>query len=246
MHPAETNKHGKAPTLPPLSASEVMEQIKSRVARIDREFLDAFEFIAGFPRSVTFFGSSRFDENNEHCIKARRLAGKIAKELGYTVLTGGSDGIMEAANRGAFEAGGESVGLNVRLPREQGGNKYTTASIDFSHFFVRKVALSYAAEAYIFFPGGFGTLDEFFEVITLIQTSKIRRVPIFLVGKDYWDPLSRFLHENVFAIHHAVNKSDLELYRITDSEDEIIETIRGVPIHDGITRIHRQERRATL
>lgn len=228
----------------PLSREEVHAQIRSRVARIDREFLDAFEFITSFPRSVTFFGSSRFNENNEHCVKARGLAGRIAKELGYTTLTGGSAGIMEAANRGAFEAGGESVGLNIKLPKDQGGNKYTTASINFSYFFVRKLALSYAAEAYIFFPGGFGTLDEFFEVITLIQTHKIRRAPIFLVGKDYWEPLSRFLHENVFAVHQAVSKHDLTLYKITDSEDEIIEAIRGVPINDGITRKKLSRREA--
>ena len=238
MLPPEKDKDGKELLHMAPSASDVREQIKSRITRIDREFLEAFEFITNFPRSVTFFGSSRFHEDNEHCVKARRLAGKIAKELGYTILTGGSAGIMEAANRGAFEAGGESVGLNIRLPKEQGGNKYTTASIDFSHFFVRKVALSYAAEAYIFFPGGFGTLDEFFEVITLIQTHKIRRVPIFLVGKDYWEPLDRFIRDNLYAIHQAVSKSDLLLYRITDDEEEIAEAIRTVPIHDGIT--HRR------
>jgi len=229
--------------LPP-SREDVQEQIKSRVARIDREFLDAFEFIANFPRSVTFFGSARFPEGSDHYQQARRLAGRVAKELGYTILTGGSTGIMEAANRGAFEVGGESVGLNIRLPKEQGGNKYTTASIDFSHFFVRKVALSYAAEAYIFFPGGFGTLDEFFEIITLIQTHKIRRVPVFLVGKDYWEPLYRFFKENVLGGHQAIHKDDLNLFKITDNEDEIVEAIRTVPAHDGITRQKPREQGA--
>ena len=233
MHPKDEN--GKPLELS-LSKQEVNEQIQSRVDRIDREFLGAFKFITGFPRSVTFFGSSRFTEESEHYIQARRLAGKIVKELGYTVLTGGSAGIMEAANRGAFEAGGESVGLNIRLPREQGGNKYTTASIDFSYFFVRKVALSFAAEAYIFFPGGFGTLDEFFEIITLIQTHKIRRVPVFLVGKDYWEPLNAFIKENVFELHQAISRHDLNLYTITDDEEQIIQAIRNVPINDGIKR----------
>lgn len=237
MHPDKKNS-GES-FLQPLSREEIREEIKSRVARIDREFLEAFEFISGFPRSVSFFGSSRFHENNEHCIQARRLAGRIVKELGYTVLTGGSAGIMEAANRGAFEAGGESVGLNIRLPKEQSGNTYTTASIDFSYFFVRKVALSYAAEAYLFFPGGFGTLDEFFEIITLIQTHKIRRAPIFLVGKDYWEPLDRFIRENMYALHQAIGKHDLALYTVTNNEDEIIAEIRKVPVHDGITR-HRK------
>lgn len=239
MHPQKENERESLPQPP--SREEVRAQIKSRVARIDREFLEAFEFISSFPRSVSFFGSSRFHENNEHCVQARRLAGRIVRELGYTVLTGGSAGIMEAANRGAFEAGGESVGLNIRLPKEQGGNKYTTASIDFSYFFVRKVALSYAAEAYIFFPGGFGTLDEFFEVITLIQTHKIRRAPIFLVGKDYWEPLDRFIRENMYAMHQAISKHDFALYRIVDNEDEIVAEIRSVPVHDGIA--HRKQRR---
>jgi len=215
---------------------EVNEQIQSRVARIDREFLSAFQFITGFPRSVTFFGSSRFTEESEHYIQARRLAGRIVKDLGYTILTGGSAGIMEAANRGAFEAGGESVGLNIRLPKEQGRNKYTTAAIDFSYFFVRKVALSFAAEAYIFFPGGFGTLDEFFEIITLVQTRKIRKVPIFLVGKDYWEPLNVFIRENIYELHRAISRHDLDLYTITDDEDEIIQAIRSVPISDGTKR----------
>jgi uncharacterized protein (TIGR00730 family) len=234
MH--NTEKDGEKESLQrPLSKGEISEQIKSRVARIDREFLEAFEFITNFPRSVSFFGSSRFHEGNEHCKAARRLAGRIVRELRYTVLTGGSDGIMEAANRGAFEAGGESVGLNIRLPKRQGGNRYTTDSIDFSYFFVRKVALSYAAEAYIFFPGGFGTLDEFFEIITLMQTHKIRRVPIFLVGKDYWGPLLAFLKENVYEVHKAVDKGELALYRLAESEDEIIEAIRNVPVHDGVS-----------
>ena len=226
----------------PLSKEDVKAQIQSRVARIDREFLSAFEFITSFPRSVTFFGSSRFTEKSEHYIQARRLAGNIAKELRFAVLTGGSAGIMEAANRGAFEAGGESVGLNIKLPKLQHENKYTTASIEFSHFFVRKVALSYAAEAYIFFPGGFGTLDEFFEIITLIQTHKIRRIPIFLVGKDFWEPLDRFIRENIFEIHHAIEKRDMELYTITDNEEAIIEAIRAVPVNEGLLQ-RKQARR---
>lgn len=234
MHPKEES--GKRSFPQPMRREEMREQIASRVARIDREFLEAFEFIAGFPRSVSFFGSSRFNEDSEHCVQARRLAERIVKELGYTVLTGGSAGIMEAANRGAFEAGGESVGLNIKLPKKQSHNRYLTASIDLSYFFVRKVALSYAAEAYIFFPGGFGTLDEFFEIVTLIQTHKIRRVPIFLVGKDYWEPLEHFIRENIYEIHQAISKGDLELYKIADNDDEIIAAIRGVPVHDGMAR----------
>ncbi|HCB35419.1 MAG: Rossman fold protein, TIGR00730 family [Candidatus Taylorbacteria bacterium RIFCSPHIGHO2_02_49_25] len=229
----------------PMSKEVMTEQIKSRVSRIDRELLSAFEFITSFPRSVTFFGSSRCTEGSEHYAEARRLAKRIALELRYTVLTGGSTGIMEAANRGAFEASGESVGINIKLPRRQGGNGYTTASIDVSYFFVRKLALLYAAEAYILFPGGFGTLDEFFELVTLMQTRKIRRVPIFLVGKDYWQPLLRFLREDVYEIHKAVEKSDLALYKIAESDDDIIEAIRRVPVHDGMRHRRVKELKTT-
>lgn len=214
----------------PLTKEEIQREITARVSRIDKEFTEAFEFISRFPRSVTFFGSSRFTEESEHYIKARALAGKIAKELGYTVLTGGSAGIMEAANRGALEADGESVGLNIRLPKHQKSNQYTTASIEFDYFFVRKVALSFAAETYLFFPGGFGTLDEFFELVTLIQTHKIRRVPIFLVGRDFWEPLNAFMRENMLTLHHAVDEKDLDLYKITDSDEEVIAAIRAVPV----------------
>jgi uncharacterized protein (TIGR00730 family) len=142
-----------------LSREEAQEIIRQRLDKINSEFSTAFEFIKDFPKSVTFFGSARVPEGSDLYKKARDLAFKISKELGYTILSGGGGGIMEASNRGAFEAGGESVGLNIVLPREQHINKYTTKSIELHHFFVRKVALAFAAEAYIFFPGGFGTMD---------------------------------------------------------------------------------------
>ncbi len=222
----------------PLTKEDIHADINARVSRIDHEFREAFEFIQDYPKSVTFFGSSRSTEDNDHYQKARSLAGKIVKELGYAVLTGGSAGIMEAANRGAFEAGGQSVGLNIKLPKEQFPNKYTTASVDFSFFFVRKVALSFAAEAYLFFPGGFGTLDELFEILTLVQTHKIRRVPVFLIGKDFWDPFHEIIKENLLALHRTINPSDLDLYTVTDNDDEIISRIRSVPIHDGKPKHH--------
>lgn len=228
----------------PLSREELHREIQSRVSRIDKEFAAAFEFLTKFPRSVTFFGSTRLTPQSEHYRKAERLAGKIVKELGYTVLTGGSAGIMEAANKGAFEAGGQSVGLNIKLPKVQHSNQYTTDTAEFSYFFARKVALSFAAEAYIFFPGGFGTLDEFFEIITLVQTHKIRRVPIFLVGKDYWEPLHAFIKENVYEVHRAIAESDMNLYTITDHEEKIVQAIRAVPVQDGHMRRNDAEPRS--
>lgn len=215
----------------PLHASrqDIHRIIKAKVHRIDREFTEAFEFINKYDKSVTFFGSARFTENSPHYIKARELARKIS-ELGYAILTGGGGGIMEGANRGAFEAGYQSLGLNIRLPREQQLNSYTTDSLRFNYFFVRKVAMSFAAEAYIFFPGGFGTLDELFEILTLIQTHKIRRIPVILVGSDYWNELHSFIKNVIFGKHKAIDAEDMDLYTITDKEEEILNIIKKVPI----------------
>jgi uncharacterized protein (TIGR00730 family) len=136
---------------------------------------------------------------------------------------------MEAANRGAFEGKGKSLGLNIKLPNEQNSNKYLTEEVDFDYFFTRKVCLTFSAEAYIYFPGGFGTLDELFEILTLIQTGKIEKRPVILVGKDYWNNLDIFIKESLL-ITEKINEEDTELYTITDNEDEIIELIRNAPI----------------
>jgi uncharacterized protein (TIGR00730 family) len=234
------NKHAPAP----LTRDEVRQEIKERVNRIGREFSDAFEFINRYPRTVSIFGSARFVPESTHYEQARTLAQKIVKELGYAVVTGGSFGIMEGANRGAAEAGGESLGLNIRLPKEQLMNDYTTDSMNFSYFFTRKVALSFAAEAYVFFPGGFGTLDEFFEIVTLIQTHKIRRVPVFLVGEDYWSELEKFIRDNLFELHNAISKGDMDLYTVTDDLDRIVSEIRSVPIGSGFVR--RRDKRPSV
>ncbi len=231
------NQSENGPTCPS-TREDFCEAIEERVARIAKEFRDGFVFISNYPKSVSVFGSSRFAPENPHSRKARSLAARIAKELGYAVVTGGSQGIMEAANRGAFEAGGDSLGLNIKLPRVQNANRFTTASLDFSHFFARKTALAYAAEAYLFFPGGYGTLDEFFEIVTLVQTHKIRRVPIFLIGRDYWEALDRFIRKYLFEQHAAISRRDLELYQITDDEEEILQGIKNAPVEDGVRR-HR-------
>lgn len=219
----------KEPLPPELTGIEIHKIIKEKVHRIDREFTQGFEFINNYAKSVTFFGSARFTENNVHYQQARTLAQKIS-ELGYTILTGGGGGIMEAANRGAYEIGNPSVGLNIRLAKKQGSNAYTTDSIQFDYFFARKVALSFAAEAYIFFPGGFGTLDEMFEILTLIQTRKIRKVPIILVGHDYWDDLQVFIKNVMYGRHRTINLEDMDLYTITDDAEEILEIVKKVPI----------------
>ncbi len=210
--------------------SETDEAIHERTARIMREFTAGFELIRNYPRTVSFFGSSRFTETNEHYKHARTLAARIVKDLDYAVITGGGGGIMEAANRGALEAGGQSIGLNIRLPKEQTKNAYTTDGMEFAYFFTRKVALSFAAEGYIFFPGGYGTLDELFELLALIQTRKIRKIPIILIGKDYWEELHDFIRRNIYRNHQAIDEKDMELYTITDDDNEVVEIIKKVPV----------------
>ncbi len=217
----------------PLSISEIIESSERRVQGIGEEFRKGFEFIKNYPRSVSFFGSARTNENEEDYRKARQLASRIIKDLHYAVLTGGGPGIMEAANRGAYETGGNSAGLTIELPQEQVSNKYLTDELSFHHFFSRKVCLSFAAEAYVFFPGGFGTLDEFGEIITLVQTNKIPRVPIILVGRSYWKNLEHFFRESMLS-RHLIDEEDLALFTITDDEDEIIEIIKNSPVRFSI------------
>lgn len=214
----------------PLVKGETDEVIAARAERIKQEFVSGFTLIRNYPRSVSIFGSSRFTEENEHYQHARNLAARIVKDLGYAIISGGGGGIMEAANRGALEAGGQSIGLNIKLPHEQKQNAYTTDGMEFSYFFVRKVALSFAAEGYLFFPGGYGTLDELFELLSLIQTHKIRRIPIILVGKDHWEEMHDFIDRNIYRAHNAIDEKDMKLYTITDNDDEIIDIIKKVPI----------------
>jgi len=200
-----------------------------RASRIATEFDEGFKFIKKFPKSVTFYGSARFKPSNPHYKDAHDLAYRLSKE-GYTIVSGGGPGIMEAANRGAKDAGGNSVGLNIRLPKEQIENPYVTASMNFSYFFSRKTTLSFSAEAYIFYPGGFGTLDEFFEIITLVQTRKIRHAPMILVGSDYWAPLHEYIKESLYLEHSAIDKKDMNLYLITDNHEEIVKIVKAAPI----------------
>lgn len=212
-----------------LAYKELKDGARRRLATINSEFRHTFKFLRSYPRSVSFFGSARFTEDHPCYIHARNLAKKIVQETGYTVVTGGGPGIMEAANRGAYEAGGKSVGMNIILPHEQKMNEYLTANIRFYYFFIRKVALSFSAEAYIYFPGGFGTLDEFFEIVTLIQTRKIPRVPIICVGKDYWTNVLK-LSETLRDEFKVITPGDEKIFHITDSDDEVVEIIKNAPL----------------
>ncbi len=217
----------------PLTLFEISEAAQKQVALISKEFTNGFEFVKNYPRSVTFFGSARAKTSEHYYEKAKALAERIVKELHYSVITGGGPGIMEAANRGAFEAGGNSLGLTIELPHEQLTNKYLTDKEDFHYFFSRKVCLSFSAEAYVFFPGGYGTLDEFLEILTLVQTNKIPRAPIILIGKSFWTHLEQFFKE-VLLQNNMIEEKDLHLYKITDNEEEILEIIKKAPIRIGL------------
>jgi uncharacterized protein (TIGR00730 family) len=195
-----------------------------RVFKIMSEFVEGFDLIKKYALAATFFGTTRDTFDPSIYKAATELAGKLAKQ-GFAVITGGSAGIMEAANKGAFEAGGVSIGLNIRLESKQPMNKYVTEELFFDHFFVRKVMLTFASEVYIYFPGGFGTLDEFTEILTLVQTKKIKKMPIVLYGKEYWTPFIEQFKNNLHDKYHAVDEGDLELYHLVDSVDEAYEYI---------------------
>ena len=199
----------------------------ARLARIFAEFLRGFRALHFLGPCVTVFGSARVAEADPHFALARSLGGRLAG-LGFTVMTGGGPGIMEAANRGAREAGGRSIGCNIELPHEQRPNPYLDRFVTFRYFFVRKVMLVKYSVAFVVLPGGFGTLDELFEAATLVQTGKISAFPVVLMGKAYWAPLLAFLRDTL-AAQGMVDPRDLEILTVTDSVDEAVLAVqRGV------------------
>jgi uncharacterized protein (TIGR00730 family) len=195
-----------------------------RVFKIMSEFVEGFELLQKYSVAVSFFGSTRRGLEDHFYTEATELAGRLAKR-GFAVITGGATGIMEAGNKGAYEVGGSSVGLNIHLDANQSNNQYLTDTATFNHFFVRKTMLTFASEAYIFFPGGFGTLDEFFEIITLIQTKKIQKIPVVIYGKEYWEPLLAFIQSKLLDEHKAINKEDMDIFHLADTVDEAYDYI---------------------
>ncbi|MAG12058.1 MAG: TIGR00730 family Rossman fold protein [Parcubacteria group bacterium] len=202
-------------------------QTRKRLDLIQEEFENGFEFLYPFKREITIFGSARFKEDHKYYVMACALAKQLGEE-GYTIITGGGPGIMEAANRGAQEAGAPSVGLNIELPREQRVNPYVDKdkSMGFHYFFSRKVMLSAAAQAYVAFPGGFGTMDELFEMITLIQTKKMEAIPIILVGHEFWQPLLDWIKAELADDEKTISPEDLDLFTLVESNEEAMEIIR--------------------
>ncbi len=220
---AHTHKHEKRVWLPDAHLVKAIEKSTESLRSSDQEFEKAFRILKKYPMRVNIFGSARVRPSDPHYKHARSLARALALQ-GYTIVSGGSGGIMEAANRGAFEAGGTSVGFNIILPHEQAPNPYTTDSMSFHYFFTRKVMMTFYMHAYVYYPGGFGTLDELFEIITLIQTKKIPAVPIILVGNEYWKKMDQFVHHEMLNSGY-ISSGDEKLYTITDDIDTICSLI---------------------
>ena len=200
-----------------------------------KDLLNGLSTIRKCAQGVTIFGSARTLETEKYYIKAREL-GRLLAENGHPVITGGGPGIMEAANRGAYEYGGRSMGLNITLPFEQHPNPYLTDVMEFRYFFARKLMLVMASKAYVFFPGGIGTLDELSEVLILMQTSKMPKMPVFLIGKSYWRPFVKFLKTTMLK-NHMIKEKDLNLFVLTDDITEVVmaaNKIGHININDNI------------
>ena len=199
-----------------------------RLFKILAEFVDGFEELHDIYPCVSIFGSSRVKPGDEIYEKTFIIAKKLAQS-GYNIITGGGPGVMEAGNKGAKEGGAKSIGLNIRLPMEEKPNPYLDIRLDFKYFFVRKVMFLKYASAYIGMPGGFGTLDEIFEALTLIQTKRMKPFPLVLVGSDYWNPLLDWIKENLLK-NGYISEEDLDLFSIMDDPDEIVRFIKKTVI----------------
>jgi uncharacterized protein (TIGR00730 family) len=198
--------------------------LAGHAARIAAEFLEGFKAVERIDRpAVSVFGSARVAEGHPAYAAARETGRRLA-EAGFAVVTGGGPGVMEAANRGAREGGGLSIGFNIELPHEQGSNPYLDIHVTFRHFYVRKTMFVKAAEGFVIFPGGFGTLDELFEALTLIQTGKVLHFPVVLFDSDYWEPMLDWIRERLLA-EGMISPGDVELLHVTDSVDEAVARI---------------------
>ncbi len=207
-----------------LDADAKAADLEQDIALIAREFREGFEAVDRIPSpAVTLFGSARVADGDQGYEDARNVAHRFA-ERGWAVVTGGGPGVMEAGNRGAKEGGGLSVGFNIELPHEQHGNPYLDISLTFRHFYARKTMFVKAAEGFVVFPGGFGTADELFEALTLIQTGKVMHFPVVLFGADYWEELLGWMREELLA-HGMISPNDVDLLHVTDDPDEAVDLL---------------------
>jgi uncharacterized protein (TIGR00730 family) len=206
-----------------------------RVFRIMGEFVEGFDDLATITRGVSIFGSARTRPDHPQYKAAQETAALLAR-AGFAVITGGGPGIMEAANRGAFEAGGLSIGCNIELPFEQFANRYLTRSLTFKYFFVRKTMFVKYSTAFIIFPGGFGTLDELFEALTLIQTRKIKNFPVVLFGSAYWGGMLEWV-KGLMLTEGKIVENDLKLLHLTDSPEEVVEIV--VKSQDSLRKLDK-------
>lgn len=218
---------------PTSSRSERLSGEAWRVFRIMSEFVEGFETLSAIGPAVSLFGSARTKPDDPNYKAARRCA-RLLAEKGYAVITGGGPGIMEAANRGALEAGGQSIGLNIALPMEQAPNPYQSTALHFEYFFARKVMFVKYARAFVIFPGGFGTLDEFFESLTLMQTLKIHSFPVVCYNSDFWSGVIDWARDVMCERYATISPQDLDLFRMSDDVDEIVEMLdRHLKGEDG-------------
>ncbi|HCC83901.1 TPA: TIGR00730 family Rossman fold protein [Candidatus Uhrbacteria bacterium] len=202
-----------------------MSEITWRIFRIMAEFVEGFQFLSTTKREVTVFGSARLPPTSKWYQEAVKF-GRLLGEHGFSVITGGGPGIMEAANKGVYEVGGDSIGLNIQLNHEQRTNPYVTRSRSFHYFFTRKVMLAASAQAYVYFPGGFGTMDELFEILTLIQTKKSEQIAVVLVGHEFWDGLLVWLKQVMTEKFDTIDSIDLEIFKVVDTAEEAFELVK--------------------
>src|SRR3989339_219270 len=216
-------------TLPPQNFTTAGEAINFRdswrIFRIISEFIEGYQFLSKFKKEVTILGSARLPKNG-HYYRVAEEFGYLLGKNGFTTITGGGPGIMEAANKGAFEAGGVTVGINIQLPFEQRINPYVKESVGFFYFFTRKVMLTSPADAFVFFPGGFGTMDEFFEVVDFMELGFMQKVPVVLVGKEFWEPLLNFLRKNSSGIAHSIPLDIIDSWRVVDTAQDAFDFIK--------------------
>jgi len=207
-----------------LRAHETVEELRAHTEMIAHEFFTGFETVDQLDRpAVSIFGSARVREGT-FAYDSARATGRLFAEAGWAVVTGGGPGVMEAANRGCREGGGLSVGFNIELPHEQGSNAYLDVSLTFHHFYARKTMFVKAAEGFVVFPGGFGTADELFESLTLIQTGKVLDFPVILFGREYWSPLLAWVRDRALP-EGTVSPADLELLTVTDDPAEAVKCV---------------------